>query len=417
VLLGLPSHLAPQSSSRAIARACHAMATVVLVAATLILVWAQVAEPSLILWPAMIALVPMLALLLVVERVRSTLSTIAYLVIGAAAVYVYAVTVLAQFSWINSSDAFTISLPKLALVMVGGSGLRARRGPLWATFGLVVGEIATQIATWQTAAAPRVDLTTLLGYVLIVATMGGSLMARDRARRVQPNLHRAARDEQVSEVRHEIEQQASAVVHDTVLSHLTAISVSQDGPLDERLAGDIQRDLEVIVGQEWLHESIADGETVQGEWEATELFRAVEQARRQGLDVVVTGDVSAPGRLAPAVAHAVALAVTQCFANVIRHAKTDQAELVLLASDSDVSVMVIDNGVGFDESATSVDRLGVRNSIRGRIERIGGSVQIWSSPGSGTSVMLALPLAATGEPDRIAARTPELDRDRPEDAA
>ncbi|MDF2443991.1 MAG: hypothetical protein JWR01_2194, partial [Subtercola sp.] len=260
MLLGLPSHLAPQSSSRAIARACHAMATVVLVAATLILVWAQVAEPSLILWPAMIALVPMLALLLVVDRVRSTLSTIAYLVIGAAAVYVYAVTVLAQFSWINSSDAFTISLPKLALVMVGGSGLRARRGPLWATFGLVVGEIATQIATWQTGAAPRVDLTTLLGYVLIVATMGGSLMARDRARRVQPNLHRAARDEQVSEVRHEIEQQASAVVHDTVLSHLTAISVSQDGPLDERLAGDIQRDLEVIVGQEWLHESIADGE-------------------------------------------------------------------------------------------------------------------------------------------------------------
>ncbi len=417
MLLGLPDHLAPQSSSRAIARACHAVATVLLVAATVILVWAQVAEPALILWPAMIALVPMLALLLVVERVRSTLSTIAYLVIGAAAVYVYAVTVLAQFSWINSSDAFTISLPKLALVMVGGSGLRARRGPLWATFGLVAGEIATQIATWETGAAPRVDLATLLGYVLIVATMGGSLIARDRARRVQPNLHRAARDEQVSEVRHEIEQQASALVHDTVLSHLTAISLSPDGRLDEGLAADIQRDLEVIVGQEWLDESVADGETVQGEWEATELFRAVEQARRQGLDVVVTGDVSAPGRLAPAVARALALAVTQCFANVIKHAKTDQAELVLLASDSDVSVMVIDNGVGFDESATGVDRLGVRNSIRGRIERIGGSVQIWSSPGSGTSVMLGLPLAATGEPDRIGAGAQELDRDRPEDAA
>ncbi|RKR73142.1 signal transduction histidine kinase [Frondihabitans australicus] len=419
MLLGLPSHLAPQSSSRAIARACHAIATVLLVAATVILVAAQITNPALILWPAMVALVPMLALLLVVERVRSTVSTIAYLVVGAAAVYVYAVTALAQFSWITSSDAFTISLPKLALVMVGGSGLRARRGPLWATFGLVAGEVATQIATWQAGATPRIDATTLLGYVLIVATMGGSLIARDRARRVQPNLHRAARDEQVSEVRHEIEQQASALVHDTVLSHLAAISVAADGRLDPSLAADIQRDLEVIVGQEWLHESVADASHVQGEWEASELHRAVEQAEAQGLDVSVTGDVSAPARLAPAVARALSLAVAQCFSNVLRHAGTKQAELVLLASDSDVSVMVIDNGVGFDESKTGADRLGVKNSIRGRIERVGGTVQIWSSPGSGTSVMFGLPVGAPGvvaAGPRGAERS-ELERDRPEDAA
>jgi signal transduction histidine kinase len=394
VLLGLPSHLAPQSSGRAIARACHGIATVLLVAATVVVVGAQFSDRSLVLWPALIALVPMLALLVLIERVRSTLSTVAYLAVGAVAVYVFAFTVLSQFSWANSSDAFTVSLPKLALVMVGGSGLYARRGPLWATFGLVAGEIATQIATWQAGAVPRVDVTTLLGYILIVATMGGSLVARDRARRVQPNLHRAARDQQLSAVRHEIEQQASALVHDTVLSHLAALTVAPAGRLDPALVADIQRDLETIVGQEWLHEATAGVSAVQGTWEASDLARSVAQAIRQGLDVVVTGDVAAVGRLDPAVARALALAVTQCFANVLKHAGTREAELVLLSSDADVTVMVIDGGVGFDESKTPEDRLGLRNSIRARVERVGGSVQVWSSPGSGTSVMFGLPTRA-----------------------
>lgn len=394
MLLGLPSHLAPQSSGRAIARACHGIATVLLVAATVVVVGAQFSDRSLVLWPALIALVPMLALLVLIERVRSTLSTVAYLAVGAVAVYVFAFTVLSQFSWANSSDAFTVSLPKLALVMVGGSGLYARRGPLWATFGLVAGEIATQIATWQAGAVPRVDVTTLLGYILIVATMGGSLVARDRARRVQPNLHRAARDQQLSAVRHEIEQQASALVHDTVLSHLAALTVAPAGRLDPALVADIQRDLETIVGQEWLHEATAGVSAVQGTWEASDLARSVAQAIRQGLDVVVTGDVAAVGRLDPAVARALALAVTQCFANVLKHAGTREAELVLLSSDADVTVMVIDGGVGFDESKTPEDRLGLRNSIRARVERVGGSVQVWSSPGSGTSVMFGLPTRA-----------------------
>lgn len=407
MLLGLPSHLAPQSSGRAIARACHGIATVLLLAATAVVVGAQFTDRSLVLWPGLLALVPMLALLVLIERVRSTLSTVAYLVVGAAAVYVFAYTVLSQFSWATSSDAFTVSLPKLALVMVGGSGLYARRGPLWATFGLIAGEIATQIATWQAGAVPRVDVTTLLGYVLIVATMGGSLIARDRARRVQPNLHRAARDQQLSAVRHEIEQQASALVHDTVLSHLAAISVVRAGRLDPALVADIERDLETIVGQEWLHEATADVSAVQGTWEASDLARSVQQAVRQGLDVAVTGDVAAVGRLDPAVSRALALAVTQCFANVIKHAGTREAELVLLSSDADVTVMVIDSGVGFDESATPEDRLGLRNSIRARVERVGGTVQVWSSPGSGTSVMFGLPARPEAEEAELSNRRSE----------
>lgn len=391
MLLGLPSHLAPQSSGRAIARACHIMAMVLLSGAAVMLLVAWFAKPSLILWPAFLALVPMVGLLVLVERVRSTLSTIAYLVIGAGAVYVYGVTVLSQITFVNSSDAFTMSLPKLALVMVGGSGLYARRGPLWATVGLVVGEIATQIATLQTGASPKLDITTLLGYVLIVSTMGGSLIARDRAKRVQPNLHRAAHDEQISVVRYEIEQQASALMHDTVLSHLAAIAISEPGRLDPALVSAMERDLEMLIGQEWLHETAVDVAAVEGDWAASALASSVAQAQTQGLEVVVTGDLAAVTHLDGSRSRALALAATQCFANVLKHSGTTSAELVIFSTDTDVSVMVIDNGVGFTESETPSDRLGLKNSIRARIQRVGGSVQIWSSPGSGTSVMIGLP--------------------------
>jgi len=55
-------------------------------------------------------------------------------------------------------------------------------------------------------------------------------------------------------------------------------------------------------------------------------------------------------------------------------------------------VMVIDSGSGFVEQSVGGDRLGLRQSIRGRIEGVGGSVQVWTTPGVGTSVSLTVPL-------------------------
>jgi signal transduction histidine kinase len=53
--------------------------------------------------------------------------------------------------------------------------------------------------------------------------------------------------------------------------------------------------------------------------------------------------------------------------------------------------MVIDTGKGFSEEETGSDRLGLRQSVRRRIEAVGGTVQVWSTPGKGTSVMIRVP--------------------------
>ena len=395
MLLGLPAHLAPQSTGRALARSCHVIACVVLAGAALLLVSNQVGMPSLILWPALVAVVTMAALVLVVATYRSATSYAAYLLLGSACLYWYALTLFAQVPSIQASDAFSLTLPKIALVMVGASGVRPRHSIAWATGGLVLGEVATQLATWQTGSAPKVDVTTVVAWAVVVATLGYALVARDRARRAQPSIHRAAVDQQLQSIRHDMEQQAAALVHDTVLNHLAAVATAGPGRLDPSLASSMASDLETLVGQEWLRDPAPPGvDAATAEWDDSQLARAVEQGRARGLEIGVTGDVAAVARLAPVVGQALGLAVTQCLTNVEKHSGVRRAEVVVYGDGGELSVMVIDDGAGFDQDTVPRDRLGLSNSVRARMERVGGSAQVWSSPGSGTSVVIRVP--ATG---------------------
>ena len=134
----------------------------------------------------MLTWLDLLVLLLVVDRRPGATSSAVYLVLGTACLYWYAVTLFAQVPAVQASDAFSLALPKIALVMVGGSSVRPRQGLAWASVGFVLGEVVTQLATWQTGSAPRLDVTTLLAFALVVVTMGSAVLATDRARRAQP---------------------------------------------------------------------------------------------------------------------------------------------------------------------------------------------------------------------------------------
>ncbi|MGH9278804.1 MAG: histidine kinase, partial [Acidimicrobiales bacterium] len=58
--------------------------------------------------------------------------------------------------------------------------------------------------------------------------------------------------------------------------------------------------------------------------------------------------------------------------------------------DDAVSMFVRDWGKGFDVEAIGPDHHGIRESIRGRMDRNGGTVVIRSSPGEGTEVQLRM---------------------------
>ena len=53
-----------------------------------------------------------------------------------------------------------------------------------------------------------------------------------------------------------------------------------------------------------------------------------------------------------------------------------------------ISLYVRDRGAGFDVEAVASDRRGLAESIRGRMERVGGVARIVSTPGEGTEVEL-----------------------------
>lgn len=392
--LGLPSHLAPQSINRSYAKAIHVVGFSSLIGSLLAAIAFQAARPDDVLWPEMLAVLPMLALLWLDDRRRSSFNAASYLIVGAACVYWYILTFYSQTEPILSSDAFSIALPKIALVMVGGVGRGVSVRIAWCVAGYAAAEIASALAILQSGQRYAFDATTFLTFAATVAILSLAHLSRRRSRLSQPLLYRAARDEQLAAMRYRIELKAAALMHDTVLSHLAAIAGAAPGTPIGSLRDPIERDLQILIGEEWLSDESPEADSrSRTDWQQSGLFSAIQESRAMGLDIESTGDLSAVSRLDREASTALGLAVKQCLVNVLRHSGTDRAEVAVYGSEAEVSVMVIDSGRGFSEAETGADRLGLRNSVRRRIESVGGAVQVWSTPGRGTSIMIRVPAA------------------------
>lgn len=84
-------------------------------------------------------------------------------------------------------------------------------------------------------------------------------------------------------------------------------------------------------------------------------------------------------------------AVEEALANIARHAQASEVHIGLSLTDDDhLYVRVMDNGVGFD--ATQIQPGLGTGSIEGRVNQLGGSWKISSTPGQGASVEVRLPL-------------------------
>ncbi len=82
--------------------------------------------------------------------------------------------------------------------------------------------------------------------------------------------------------------------------------------------------------------------------------------------------------------------VWELLMNIYRHARTEQAWVNVRRTATDLEISVEDRGIGFVPAQAS-GGLGVF-SIRERMESMGGSMDITSEPGKGTSVVLRVPV-------------------------
>jgi signal transduction histidine kinase len=85
---------------------------------------------------------------------------------------------------------------------------------------------------------------------------------------------------------------------------------------------------------------------------------------------------------------AVVAAVREALVNAAKFAGDAPIAVYAEADDARVHVFVRDRGPGFELAAVPADRRGVRDSIVGRLERVGGRAVVTSSPGEGTEVEL-----------------------------
>jgi two-component system, NarL family, sensor histidine kinase LiaS len=84
----------------------------------------------------------------------------------------------------------------------------------------------------------------------------------------------------------------------------------------------------------------------------------------------------------------------EALANVAKHSKATRAEVDLVYTPESITLRVSDDGRGFDPSRTSGDGFGL-HSMRERLVRLGGHVNIDSAPGKGTRVECVCPLKTT----------------------
>lgn len=97
-------------------------------------------------------------------------------------------------------------------------------------------------------------------------------------------------------------------------------------------------------------------------------------------------------RLDEGVETALYRAIQETVNNIIRHAAAGKVSIQLIRHETELSVVIEDNGKGFDVAgAKDAPGIGLKN-IMSRIELIGGTVHFDSSPGRGTTVLMDIPL-------------------------
>jgi signal transduction histidine kinase len=265
----------------------------------------------------------------------------------------------------------------------------------------------------ETHRATQRQLWARLG-IALAASLGIALLAAFYAGRLENRIRRqSARDEQNAQDLHRLsaklihaqEEERRSIareLHDEVGQVLTALKVelavaqhaieAEGGPThvlaDVRSITDgalhTVRDLSHL-----LHPALLDdlGLPIAIDWYLKGF------GKRHGVRAeLVHGHMD--DRLLPEIETAVYRIVQEALTNVARHARASTCRVHLQRQAENVVVRIEDDGVGFDPA--EVDRAGSRRGlglvgVRERVANLKGTVQLESSPGKGTRLIVELP--------------------------
>ncbi len=395
----LPREVASRVITSSLARAFAAVNVVSLVLTVPMLIAYMVDHGNASALPGPLAILVVVIGLAVGSAVRPTgLWLTLFLVVGTVGAALFQILLLSADPAMQVEGLYIVNRPAVALVLVGVTASTVRQGFAWSLVGFVLSYVATF------AAALVVGLPFVPGYgslfSLIATSLAyGALAAiQRRLRKRVPDFDEFEEQTRRMALTENLHARVTAAVHDTLLNDLSLVMNAPD-TLDERMKERLRHDVQTLTSAEWLSESSEVVIDDQDSALRNKIMKMISELQWRGLTVHITGSGSRIIRLPDHVPDIIVGVLRACLENVLRHSGTNVAELDLGATDDVVSIVVTDNGTGFDPSAIADDRLGLRASVIDRIRSIGGTATIWSTPGEGTSIVMEVPFSEFIAPD------------------
>ncbi|NUP67300.1 MAG: PspC domain-containing protein [Nonomuraea sp.] len=300
---------------------------------------------------------------------------------------------LAAFGWLTGASKGGIGMLPFAVGGIGALILWQQADP-------------ERRKNWVSGATKSIRtnrVRTLLGVALVVVGAVGFLYAQGELAQARPGLlftvvvvggiaviaapwlaglWKELQLERRERIRQEERAEVAAMVHDSVLHTLTLIQrVSHDPREVTRLARSQEREL-----RNWLYQPAQDADATVA---AAVRRIAAEEEDSHGvpIEIVCVGDIDLDpqGKLA-----AMLKASRQAMVNAAKYSESPSISVYAEVEGSEVTIFVKDRGKGFDLEAVPLDRMGIRESIIGRMERHGGTARVRTEPGEGTEVMLTM---------------------------
>ena len=242
-----------------------------------------------------------------------------------------------------------------------------------------------------------------------VALYSHALRTARSVARAESDAERVELRRQLNVAEEEERRRLARELHDEVGQHLTALGLEVQSLADNaggNLAiverASLLRDMVNALGRALHSVAVRLRPKVLDDFglDAALAAYAEEWSQRTGIPVDVHAS-HGPERLPMAVESAIYRVVQEALTNVARHSGASHAGVVVERRDGSIVAIIEDSGRGFDlaELLTNPNgrgRLGLLG-VRERASLLGGSMDIETSPGGGTTLFVRIPIADSSE--------------------
>jgi len=232
--------------------------------------------------------------------------------------------------------------------------------------------------------------------LLATALVGVALRARNRQELMTEQI-REARDALAAAQRER--DKISRDLHDGTIQSLYAIQLGLGHTVEKldaepakagRELSEVRRDLDAVIAE--IRQFITAEAGTDKPVDFSAVLQALVQRARTGTaaQIALHCDPGASRRLTGDQAVQLANIAREALSNSLRHAKPQRVEIALFSDGETVVLEISDDGTGFDPKTPGRSGVGL-TSMLSRAQEVGGTLEIRSSPGEGTCIVVRVP--------------------------